>query len=570
MHKHNSKVYTDIQSINSHTRTKLQQIILESSPSIVIFALDSEYKYIAFNQLHHSSMKTLWNKEIKLGKNMLDFIIREDDRLKAKALFDRALSGESFSDETEYGDEKFSRKYWRTYYAPIYDNEDSSKRIVGLTCFNLDISSQKQIEQQLQLADLSMNIIADAIYLIDDDSRIVYVNKAACDALGYSKEELIGKSPFDIDPQIDNNGIDLIKSTVRIKSEPYHFETKHKRKDGTIFDVEIYTYPYYQDNIRYGLSVVRDITDRKQTEEKLKLLASVFTSAKEGIIITDVNADILDINEAYMHITGYSKEELIGRNAGLLKSGKHDAQFYNKMWDELSLNKFWSGEIWNRRKNGEIFVEKLTISAIMDSNGNIARYVGLLSDITTTKDYEFQLERMAFHDSLTGLPNRLLLVERMEQAMALTKRLHCTMAVCYLDLDGFKPVNDNYGHSAGDELLIDLADRMKKNTRLSDTIARIGGDEFVIALLDIKDSNECEIIIKKILKSIEKPYLLRNKKRVKVTASIGITLYPQDDNDAEKLLRHADQAMYLAKENGKNQYCFYYKSLDALEGFVVE
>lgn len=557
------KQIENIRSINNRTNTKLLQAILESSPNIIIFALDCEYRYLAFNQSHKATMDALWGKEIGLGINMLDLIVRGDDRKKAKELFDRALAGEYFIDETEYGDESLARKYWQTHYAPIYD--ETENRIIGLTCFNLDISMQKQIEQQLRLAELSLNMITDAIYLIDDKSKIVYVNNAACETLGYSKEELIGKTPYDIDPAITMNDMKQIKETVREQSRVICFETKHQRKDGSILNVEINTYPYSQGNLRYGLSVVKDITERKKTEEKLRLLASVFTSAKEGIIITDTRANVMDINEAYMHITGYTKEEIIGQNAGFLKSGKHDLLFYKNMWEELSINKFWSGEIWNRRKNGELFVERLTISAISDSKGDIASYVGLLSDITAIKDHEFHLERMAFHDSLTGLPNRLLLVERMEQAMSLTKRLQTVMAVCYVDLDGFKPVNDMFGHSAGDEMLVETALRMQKCTRESDTISRIGGDEFVIILLDIRDSDECEHIVKKVLKSIEKPYRLKNKKNVTVTASIGITLYPQDGSDPEELLKHADQAMYLSKENGKNRYCFYDKTVEIFE-----
>lgn len=558
----------EILSVDSQTNVQLLEAILESSPNIIIFALDSEYKYLAFNQNHKKTMKVLWGKNIELGMNMLDILTREDDREKAKNLFDRALNGEYFLDETEYGDENLVRKYWQTHYSPIY--EELSGRVIGLTCFNLDISVQKQVEHQLRLAELSLNMITDAIYLIDDKSKIVYVNNAVSETLGYSKEELIGKTPYDIDPAITMEEMGQIRETVREQSRVIHFETKHKRKNGSILDVEIYTYPYIQGDTRYGLSVVKDITERKKTEEKLRLLASVFTSAKEGIILTDTRANVMDINEAYMHITGYTKEEIVGQNAGFLKSGKHDAHFYKKMWDELSINKFWSGEIWNRRKNGELFVERLTISAISDSKGEIASYVGLLSDITATKDYEFHLERMAFHDSLTGLPNRLLLIERMDQAMALTKRLQKVMAVCYLDLDEFKPVNDTFSHSAGDELLVEIALRMQKNTRESDTISRIGGDEFVIVLLDIRDADECEHIIRKVLKSIEKPFRLKNKKSVNVTASIGVTIYPQDNSDAEELLRHADQAMYLAKEKGKNRYCFYSETVDVFEDFINE
>ncbi|OHD95812.1 MAG: hypothetical protein A2019_07585 [Sulfurimonas sp. GWF2_37_8] len=548
-----SKINLDeIHSINYKTNTDLLKAILESSPNIIVFALDTEYNYLAFNYEHKNVMQFIWGKEIELGMNMIEIIAREDDRQKAKDFFDRAIRGEYFINETEYGNEALSRKFWRTYYSPIY--EDNKKDVIGLTCFNLDISEQKYNERQLSLADLALNIITDAIYLINEKYKIIYVNQAACDMLGYSKSELLSKMIFDIDPLVTPDEINITKQTT-LTNKVVQFETKHKRQDGSIFDVEIITYPYMDGE--FCLSVVKDSTERKKNEEKLKLLASVFTSAKEGIVITNTKGIIVDVNEAYTLITGYSKDEIVGQNAGFLKSDKHDKSFYKNMWNELIQNKYWIGEIWNRRKNGEIFVERLTISAISDSNSNISSYVGLLTDITTGKDYESTLERMAFYDSLTGLPNRLLFAERINQAMMFSKRLKTIIAVCYLDLDAFKPVNDCFGHSAGDKLLIEIARRMQNHVRESDTVARIGGDEFAILLLNINSIEECEKIISKMLVSINETYILPNNKGVNVTASIGVALYPQDNVASDILLRHADQAMYLAKESGKNKYIFH-------------
>ncbi|HZF69779.1 sensor domain-containing protein [Sulfuricurvum sp.] len=539
-------------SIQNSTNPNLLQAILESSPNVIIFALNTAYEYLAFNHEHKKAMQAIWGKEIEPGMNMLEIISRKDDSQKAKTLFDRALGGEFFVDESEYGDEVLSRKFWQTYYSPIYD--DTQQTIIGLTCFNLDISERRNIENQFQLADLALNMITDAVYLFNEKSEIIYVNQAACDSLGYFKEELIGKTPFDIDPVITMYELEDIRKTIRLK-KVIHFESKHKRKEGSVFDVEITTYPYNEG--QYGLHIVKNITERKKTEEKLKLLASVFTSAKEGIVITDTKGVIVEANEAYSLITGYSNDEVVGQNAGFLKSDKHDKAFYKNMWNELIRNKYWIGEIWNRRKSGEIFVERLTISAISDSEGKILSYVGLLTDITTGKDYESTLERMAFYDSLTGLPNRLLFAERINQAMMISKRLNSMMAVCFLDLDEFKPVNDDFGHSVGDTLLVEMAIRMQKCVRESDTVARMGGDEFAILLLNLNTVEECETIITKILDSINEPYILPNNEEVNVTASIGVTLYPHDNVPSDILLRHADQAMYLAKESGKNQYIFH-------------
>lgn len=428
----------------------------------------------------------------------------------------------------------------------------------SLTSIHTDEHHQL-IENQLLLADMALNMITDAVYLFNDVPEIIYVNQTACNAHGYSRSELIGKRPADIDPIITPDELANIRESIRSKTV-IQFQTKHQHKDGSLYNVEVTTYPYMDG--KYGLHIVKNIDERIKTEEKMKLLANVFISTKEGIVITDVRGTIIEANEAYTLITGYSLEEVIGQNAGFLKSDKHDKKFFKHMWDELIKNKYWIGEIWNRRKSGEVFVERLTISAICDDKGKIISYVGLLSDITTGKEYESTLERMAFYDSLTGLPNRLLFSERINQAMTIAKRLKNMMAVCYLDVDGFKPVNDRFGHSAGDDLLIEIAQRMLSNVRESDTVARIGGDEFAILLLNINNAQECENIVNKILDNVHQPYKVNEECTIQMSVSIGITLFPQDElYNAETLLRHADQAMYLAKESGKNQYIFHSQSL---------
>jgi diguanylate cyclase (GGDEF)-like protein/PAS domain S-box-containing protein len=540
----------------------------------------------------------------------------------------------------------------------------------------LSLSDNPTMENQYQLADLALNIISDGIYLIDKELKIVYVNQAACDSLGYTKEELIGKTPYDIDPLITVEKMNRMINSTDEMGRVSH-ETKHRRKDGTVFDVQISTYSYVHEmislniakdltaqkksddmirmltyavntssdsvflidtedasifyvndtaanilgytkneltggmslfnidpdfndmeinkkfvneletrggavfqvkhrtkegriypvevrsslveyeNKKYVIAISHDISESKESEQKTKLLASVFTHAKEGIVITDNEANIIDVNETYTQITGYSKEELLGNNTRILKSDKHEKEFYKNMWNELIQNQYWIGEIWNRRKDGELFLERLTISAITDSDGNISSYVGLQTDITILKDYECKLEQMAYYDALTGLPNRVLFAEKINQAIAISKRLGDVIAVCYLDLDGFKPINDEFGHTSGDELLIEIANRMQKIVRESDTVARIGGDEFALLLVNIKSKQGCEKIIKKLLKRINEQYILSNGMSVSVSASVGIILYPLNNSTSDALLRHADQAMYVAKESGKNRYIFY-------------
>jgi len=289
---------------------------------------------------------------------------------------------------------------------------------------------------------------------------------------------------------------------------------------------------------------------RRDTE--LRLAASVFANTHDGIVITDAENRILDVNAAFCRITGYPRQEVLGKNPGLLKSGRHTVEFYRGMWHSLLHHENWKGEIWNRNKNGEIYAALTSISVVRDEQGNIHHYIGSFADITPLKQHEFDLERIAHYDPLTGIPNRLLLADRLVQAIRHTRRSQNYMAVCYLDLDGFKPVNDLYGHDVGDELLIEVSRRLKDCLRAGDTVARIGGDEFVLLLLDISSMEECRAILERILSKVAQ-YAWIDGHQVVVSASLGYTLFPNDQVDADALLRHADQAMYVAKQSGKNR-----------------
>ena len=312
-----------------------------------------------------------------------------------------------------------------------------------------------------------------------------------------------------------------------------------------------------------GLSLAINIESRKNKEAEhqkayaaLSLIGQVFESTLEGIVITDANCDIIDANRAFTLITGYTREEALGKNPRFLKSGRQDGEFYTEMWRTIESSGHWSGELWNCRKDGSIYPEWMTISAITDKNGVVSNYVGISSDITLLKEHEKQLEHIAHYDALTGIPNRVLLMDRMQQALAKTRRARNKLAIGYLDLDGFKPINDELGHEAGDKVLIEIAQRISRTLRGGDTVARLGGDEFVILLLGIEDRLECHTTLDRLLKVIAAPIVLYERSYA-VTVSIGVTLYPDDDEDPDTLLRHADQAMYLAKQKGKNRHVLF-------------
>lgn len=297
-----------------------------------------------------------------------------------------------------------------------------------------------------------------------------------------------------------------------------------------------------------------DITDRKLAEEKLHLAASVFSHAREGIMITTADGTIIDVNEMFSQITGYSRDEALGQTPRLFKSGRHKRTFYAAMWRDLLENGGWSGELWNRRKNGEIFPEMLTISAVCDSQKRVCQYVALFSDITAIKAHQRELEHLAHFDPLTHLPNRVLLADRLQQAMIQTERRGTRLAVAYLDLDGFKTVNDMHGHETGDQLLVALAERMRLTLRESDTLARLGGDEFVAILLDLPEISTSGQMLSRLLSAAAQPVEV-GELTLQVSSSLGVTFYPQaDEVDADHLLRQADQAMYQAKLSGKNRF----------------
>lgn len=291
------------------------------------------------------------------------------------------------------------------------------------------------------------------------------------------------------------------------------------------------------------------ITERTKAEESLKLAAQVFTSAHEGIVITDNEGTIVDVNPGFCRVTGYSRDEVIGKNPRILNSGRQSPEFYKEMWENISSYGFWSGEIWNRKKNGQIYPQILSISSIKSEKVSLTNYIAVTQNLEEQK----KLEAQAHYDGLTKLPNRILLADRFIQVHAHSVRNKTLFAVCFLDLDKFKSVNDAYGHEAGDKLLIEVAERIKVIIREEDTVSRLGGDEFVLLLGNLQSATQCEQMLSRLIDSLSQPYHI-DKKSIIISASIGVSLYPTDDNDFDGLMKHADEAMYEAKEAGRNCY----------------
>ncbi|MCP3870322.1 MAG: diguanylate cyclase [Gammaproteobacteria bacterium] len=305
------------------------------------------------------------------------------------------------------------------------------------------------------------------------------------------------------------------------------------------------------------------LTSKQRVSEKqLRLAATVFNHSQNGILITGVDGTIVDANPACSEITGYTKEEIIGCNPSIFSSGRHSTAFYGDLWNELIDSGRWQGEIWNRHKDEGIYAQRTSIDAVEDDLGRRSHYVVVFHDISHLKEHEAELREMAYHDVLTGLPNRLLFRDRLELALKQSRRNQRMITVCYLDLDEFKPVNDRFGHHAGDQLLIEVAGRLERAVRESDTVARMGGDEFVILLIDYENSDSVEATVQRILKIVSEPYVMPFG-RVTVTASIGVASTTQDTDGSGEILHQADSAMYMAKSEGRNQYQYILKDSES-------
>ncbi len=350
-----------------------------------------------------------------------------------------------------------------------------------------------------------------------------------------------------------------LERVVASGGEQYHQEYRVRMANGTYRWVEEVTM-LQRDPLgeaRWYDGVVTDVHDRHEIEQREKLMAKVIENTREGVVITDRDQVIIETNPAFTELTGYTAEQVIGRTPELLASGQHDQAFYQRMWHELETEGHWQGEIWNRRRNGEVFPEILSISTVTDRDGQISHYVGLFVDISRQKENESKLDFLAHHDPLTGLPNRLLMIARLEQLIEVAQRKADQIAVLMIDLDRFKDVNDSLGHAVGDELLIKVSERLKERFGRADTIARLGGDEFAMAIAGVESAEAVGELAGQIISALGEPWELGNGQQVRVLASVGITLYPEGSRAPLALLQQADTALYRAKDEGRGTFRFF-------------
>lgn len=426
------------------------------------------------------------------------------------------------------------------------------------------ITERKRAEAERHRLTLTLQTVIDSVphfvFWKDRQSRYLGCNRAYVSFARISgPEDMIGKDDFDFPwrefaPLYQQDDREVM-STGTAK---YHIIEPIETPNGEIRWLETSKEPLRdeQGNVFGVLGQFQDITERKNNEDKLRQAAKVFEATAEGVIITDPAARIIAVNKAFTNITGYTEAEVLGRSPNLLKSDHHDAEFYRALWSSIATSGVWRGEIWNRRKSGEVYPEWLTIDTVKDADGHIVNYVAVFTDIGHVKAYEQRLEFLAHHDPLTGLPNRSLLSDRLERAIQHARREDEHVAVLFIDLDHFKKVNDGMGHPVGDQLLRAVAGRLEACVRGDDTVARIGGDEFVVILERMRDLQTASAVAEKMLATLTAPFRLLDQD-VFVGASIGISTFPSDGEDPVILLKNSDAAMYRAKEEGRNNFCFY-------------
>jgi diguanylate cyclase (GGDEF)-like protein/PAS domain S-box-containing protein len=540
------------------------QATLDAIPDL-LFELGVDGYYYDYHA--HRSELLAAPPELFLGKKVEDVLPPAGAKIIMAALQEAQEKGWSTGKQLELQLSGITRWFELSVAVKLTDNPQQPRFIM----LSRDITKRKQTEQQMLEGSaritMLMNSVGEGIYGVDMQGNCTFINAAGLSLLGYQDEsELLGKHMHNLIHHTYPDGSPYSSQECRLYTCLNSHENVHVddelfwRKDGSSFPVDYWSRPTLLKG-EYGAVVTFiDITERKQTETELRIAATVF-EAQEGMLIAGANEVILKVNHAFVAMTGYSEAEILGQTPRLFNSGKHSKAFYAKLWQSILETGVWQGEIWNRRKNGDIFPQWLSITAVKGNNDKIVtHYVATLTDISERKATEEHIHRLAFYDPLTELPNRRLLQERLKHGLEVNRRSGSQMAVLMMDLDKFKAVNDSLGHAAGDELLEQVAKRINNRLREVDLVARLGGDEFVILMENLEHCEYVARVAEDIIQILTQPFTLSDNHTVEIGASIGIAIHPQHGDSVELLMDHADTALYHAKYQGRG--CFAYFSED--------
>ena len=397
------------------------------------------------------------------------------------------------------------------------------------------------------------------MHLLGPDYMYLKVNRAFCEMTGYPEQELLAHDfKGIIHPDDIETNLAWSKKLLAGEVDHFNIQSKYIRKDGSILHIDLTVSAMRDDSGKfvYGIAVAQDITERVEAQKKLLLLFRAVENSPATVVITDRNGTIEYVNKKFTSVTGFSFEEAIGQNPRILKSGKQTKGFYTQLWNTILAGDEWQGELYNKKKNGDLFIEQVFISPIRNEHGLIANFVAVKEDITDKKKTDEVIWKQANFDTLTGLPNRRMFRERLEQEIKKSNRSGLPIALMFIDLDHFKEINDTLGHDMGDLLLTEAANRISDCVRATDTVARLGGDEFTVLLAELDDVSSVERVTQNIIQKLASPFQLRDEV-AHVSASIGITLYPNDGDDIAAMFKNADQAMYVAKNQGRNRHSYF-------------
>jgi len=468
--------------------------------------------------------------------------------------------------------------YYSTVKKPLLDEQGM---VIGLLGISTDITQAKESEKELkellqttvhqaeelaaskELYDIVFNNTSNGVLLFDMETSVFsQCNIQAARMLGYdSKNAILNKSQVDLSPELQCSGVrsEAQASKVRaltLEKGTHTFEWQYLTKMRELIWLEISLTAVRLKGKQVLYAVWKNIDARKQEEARLALSSRVFLDVHEGVLVADPERIIRDVNPSFCELTGYEPDEIKGLMGRVLHSGEYPEEFFDNIWGCVKEDGFWRGEINIQTKNMGLKTCSLTVSSVLDDRGGVIHYVAMYVDITHAKEQQEKLKQLAHYDSLTGLPNRSLFADRFKQAVAHSKRNDTPLAICFLDLDRFKPINDEFGHDIGDQLLIQVAARISTSVRDGDTVSRQGGDEFALLLGELESHDQCEQIVNRMLHSLSKPYLIDGNSH-HVTASCGIAFYPNDSDELDTLMRQSDQAMYAAKRAGKNRLTFF-------------